>query len=65
VAERAPDGIALDVTPFVIITITRKAGSFTMEESLTRLVQEGLIERKEALVRAAYPDELDSILGPG
>lgn len=46
------------------ITITRKAGSFTMEESLTRLVQEGLIERKEALVRAAHPDELDSILGP-
>ena len=31
------------------ITITRKLGSFTMEESLARLVQQGAIERAEAI----------------
>jgi twitching motility protein PilT len=45
------------------ITITRKAGSFTLEESLARVVQEGLLDRKEAVMRAAHPDELESILG--
>jgi twitching motility protein PilT len=47
------------------ITITRKAGSFTFEESLARLVQQGLLERKDAVMRAAHGDELESILGPG
>ncbi len=45
------------------ITISRKAGSFTLEESLAKLVQEGLLDRKEAAMRAAHPDELESILG--
>jgi twitching motility protein PilT len=45
------------------ITITRKAGSFTLEESLARLVQQGSLDRKEAVLRAAHPDELESILG--
>ena len=31
------------------ITITRKLGSFTMEESLARLVQQGTIDRAEAI----------------
>ena len=31
------------------ITITRKYGSFTLEESLTELVKQGLVDRKEAL----------------
>jgi twitching motility protein PilT len=44
------------------ITITRKAGSFTLEESLARLVQRGSIDRKDALLRAAHPEELESIL---
>jgi Tfp pilus assembly pilus retraction ATPase PilT len=44
------------------ITITRKLGSFTLEESLARLVQRGLMERKDALLRAAHPDELESLL---
>jgi Tfp pilus assembly pilus retraction ATPase PilT len=45
------------------ITITRKAGSFTLEESLAKLVQDGLLDRKEAVMRAAHPEELESILG--
>lgn len=47
------------------ITITRKAGSFTLEESLARLVQRGMLERKEAMLRAAHPEELDSLLSRG
>ena len=45
------------------ITITRKLGSFTMEESLARLVQQGTIDRAEASGRAAHAEELDGILG--
>ena len=45
------------------ITITRKAGSFTLEESLARLVEQGSLDRKDAVLRAAHPDELESILG--
>jgi twitching motility protein PilT len=44
------------------ITITRKLGSFTFEESLARCVQRGLLSRDDARVRAAHPDELESIL---
>jgi len=44
------------------ITITRKAGSFSLEESLARLVQAGVLERAAAHLRAAHPDEFDSIL---
>ena len=45
------------------ITITRKAGSFTFEESLARFVQSGVLDRAEALLRATHPDELESLLG--
>ena len=41
------------------ITITRRHGSFTLEESLARLVREQLVERKDALSRAAHPDEFE------
>jgi len=44
------------------ITITRKQGSFTLEESLATLVRGELVERKDALARAAHPDELDRLL---
>jgi len=47
------------------ITITRRNGSFTLEESLARLVSTGLIERSDALLRAAHPEELESILRTG
>lgn len=44
------------------ITITRKLGSFSIEESLARLVRDGLVERGEAQARAFHPDELDNAL---
>ena len=44
------------------ITITRRHGSFTFEESLARLVQLGQLERREALARTGHPEELDLLL---
>jgi twitching motility protein PilT len=44
------------------ITMTRKAGSFTLEESLARLVLGGVLDRGDALLRAAHPEELESLL---
>ena len=44
------------------ITITRKAGSITLEESLARLVKSGAITRADALARSGHPDEMDSLL---
>jgi twitching motility protein PilT len=44
------------------ITITRKVGSFTLEESLARSVQQGLLTREDARLRAAHVEELDSLL---
>ena len=45
------------------ITITRKQGSFTLEESLAELVKRELVDRKDALTRAGHPDELERLLG--
>src|SRR5438270_11714913 len=45
------------------ITITRKQGSFTLEESLADLVRHGLVDRKDALTRAGHPEELERLLG--
>ena len=45
------------------ITITRKNGSFTLEESLTELVKRDLIDRKDAMTRAVHPEELERLLG--
>jgi Tfp pilus assembly pilus retraction ATPase PilT len=44
------------------ITITRKQGSITLEESLGRLVRGGVVDAREAQARAAHPDELERIL---
>jgi twitching motility protein PilT len=44
------------------ITMTRKFGSFTLEESLTELVKQGLVDRKDALARAGHPEELERLL---
>jgi twitching motility protein PilT len=44
------------------MTITRKHGSFTLEESLAQLVKQGLVERGDALARAAHPEELEQLL---
>jgi twitching motility protein PilT len=44
------------------MSITRRQGSLTLEESLGRLVRAGLITATDAAARAGHPDELDSIL---
>jgi len=44
------------------ITITRKSGSFTLEESLAKLVLGGVMDRGDAMVRASHPEELESLL---
>ena len=44
------------------MTITRKQGSFTLEESLARLVKEGLVDRHDALNRAVHAEELEQLL---
>ena len=38
-------------------TITRKHGSFTLEECLAGLVRRGVVERGEAAVRANHPED--------
>ncbi|HIE92048.1 MAG TPA: hypothetical protein EYQ83_03925 [Acidobacteria bacterium] len=44
------------------ITLTRRHGSFTFEESLARLVQQGQLERREAMARTGHPEELELVL---
>lgn len=44
------------------ITITRKQGSFTLEESLAQLVFQNELSREDAMVRALHPDDLDTML---
>ena len=45
------------------MTITRKLGSFTLEESLAHLVKQGLIDRATALARASHTEEMEQLLG--
>jgi twitching motility protein PilT len=44
------------------IPLTKKKGSFTLEESLVTLIRNGEIEREEALLCAIHPDDLDILL---
>lgn len=44
------------------ITITRKQGSFTLEESLAQLVFQQELSREEAMTRALHPEDLDTLL---
>ena len=44
------------------ITITRKHGSFTLEECLARLVKAGTIEKAEAVLRAQHTDDFEHAL---
>jgi twitching motility protein PilT len=46
------------------MTITRKHGSFTLEECLAQVVKQGLVDRHDALARAAHPEELEQLLLP-
>jgi twitching motility protein PilT len=43
------------------ITITRKSGSFTLEESLARLVREGALEWRDAHSRAVHVEEFEQL----
>ena len=44
------------------IALTRKSGSVSLEESLARLVKEGLVEADEARARAAHMEEFEGLL---
>jgi len=44
------------------VTLTRRFGSFTFEESLARLVLDGTLERREAKARATHTEELEGLL---
>ena len=44
------------------MSLTRKQGSVTLEDSLARLVKARLVTSADAMARAGHPDELESIL---
>jgi Tfp pilus assembly pilus retraction ATPase PilT len=44
------------------MTMTRRYGSFTLEESLAHLVKTEAIDRRDALARAAHVEELEQLL---
>jgi twitching motility protein PilT len=44
------------------ITITKNKGSFSMEESLAQLVEQGHVDREDATMNAIHPDDLTSLL---
>jgi twitching motility protein PilT len=46
------------------IAMTKKKGSFSLEESLVTLVRNGSIDREDALLCAIHPDDLDILLKP-
>jgi twitching motility protein PilT len=47
------------------ITITRKHGSFTIEECLAKLVAKGIVDRSEAVLRVSHPEDFESALRSG
>jgi twitching motility protein PilT len=44
------------------IPLTKKRGSFTLEESLVTMIRNGDIEKEDALLCAIHPDDLDILL---
>jgi len=44
------------------IPLTKKKGSFTLEESLVKLIRNGDIEREDAQLCAIHPDDLNILL---
>jgi twitching motility protein PilT len=44
------------------ITITRKLGSFSLEECLAGLVRAGVVSREDAATRAIHPEEFENAL---
>ena len=47
------------------ITITRKNGSFTIEECMAKLVGRGLVDHNEAVLRVSHPEDFESALRTG
>jgi twitching motility protein PilT len=47
------------------ITITRKHGSFSLEECLARLVKSGVVDRGEAALRVNHREDFEHALGLG
>ncbi len=47
------------------ITMTKKKGSFALEESLVQLISKGHIDREDALLCAIHSDDLDILLKTG
>jgi twitching motility protein PilT len=47
------------------ITITRKNGSFTIEECMAKLVARGVVEHHEAVLRVSHPEDFESALRTG
>jgi twitching motility protein PilT len=47
------------------ITITRKDGSFSLEECLARLVKAGLVERGDAALRVNHREDFEHAMGVG
>ena len=45
------------------IAITRRNGSFSLEESLATLVRQGTLDRNEAMARAQHPEDFQLLLG--
>jgi Tfp pilus assembly ATPase PilU len=45
--------------------MTKKKGSFALEESLVQLINKGRIDREEALLCAIHTDDLDILLKTG
>jgi twitching motility protein PilT len=45
------------------ITVSRRYGSFTLEECLAKLVAKGLVDRTEAALRSNHPEDFESALG--
>jgi len=44
------------------IALTKKRGSFTLEDCLVQLIHSGQIDREEALLCSLHPDDLDILL---
>ena len=44
------------------ITVSRRYGSFTLEEGLARMVLAGHVDRAEAMLRAIHPEDFESAL---
>jgi twitching motility protein PilT len=44
------------------ITISKKSGSFSLEESLVELVMQGHISREDAVLHAIHPDDVEAML---